>query len=1029
MIVRRSEREYLFEFMELAPMQSAVMQCKGRLIRTFPGTAVSLTPDKVMEDNFLEPFLDTIEKLDREAPEEIRPQVRKAKQQVSEIRDTNDPSFITKFVTQILLGIGERAKVGVLHKHTRDDVLWKDCLLPWRRAPLWLLLRVTLQSHTMAVNAERPHLEYKCFMLYMFSKLWSACLDACLSSDYLYPVAAKISRRTFKLSNLNETPWLKTVLASVESNMTKIEHAWLTLEQECNPLGAPLEWTLSEAACRRDCELKLKDYHDYVEVSKIHPDSTGSEHSNQSITATRAAFKASSLPRIGPFAASFGTEALANLLDFEAWVMENLDDWTQNNLFDHSSCQKLAQVTRDYTSAVAPLYKGDPLLISTMILTAMELLISVDKMATNQYPLLRDYGLGISVDLFEPLLLPFRAQMQRLCCIERYLISREESVVSSYVPIFGVQAHKTSLAVRFFDSSPELQHLRAKIDDDAHRERTAKLGELQEKRTLYNKKKSQASRLNCQYSSFLNKRGRWVSNHEKNCAKCTLNKEADGMSILVHEWPLPMTDIAVKVATFELKMPTAIFEWRETLYHMLRSVLRNEKASCVRASNVYTLESYAGLAKYRDPLSGRVKPSSQTKSFLVAHYRSKLISGSSSDSVCVNNGLSYELYDDEEHQWTRDIPKAYSVRPKCTFELPPGPYDGLHFAIANTTHSPNTIIALQGHHSPELTSDECYYFGTLRSGHLLQWRNIAIQLRSRILNFHHQAVQLLMLQAIWQAGPPGGASLCRSSHEDLEEEQFSKDLVDALHEAFDVVEENWQGTVAARTFSAIASRLLSLSPHAQVHEVCIRYLGRIRRATCAWMHQLKGDLRKVVNEAQELELTQRLLEVALTCHLTFDLDVCWLQRLLQEAKNVTILIECLMIIYDRRPTEGTSQTQHLSALLQRSQRLSHRSEDTLRRQILQEPEIMDNAIQQIWVGYARGCKWSSLGVLSTRQSQWITTRTSINSVPVHFNMLSGSLLVDSRPLTRLPPAYESHDDFRRLFGQVIFAHLHDILVP
>jgi hypothetical protein len=39
-------------------------------------------------------------------------------------------------------------------------------------------------------------------------------------------------------------------------------------------------------------------------------------------------------------------------------------------------------------------------------------------------------------------------------------------------------------------------------------------------------------------------------------------------------------------------------------------------------------------------------------------------------------------------------------------------------------------------------------------------------------------------------------------------------------------------------------------------------------------------------------------------------------------------------------------------------------------------------------------------------------------MPVHYNILDGSLLVNGAPLSRLPRSYELHENYRRLLGEV-----------
>jgi hypothetical protein len=62
--------------------------------------------------------------------------------------------------------------------------------------------------------------------------------------------------------------------------------------------------------------------------------------------------------------------------------------------------------------------------------------------------------------------------------------------------------------------------------------------------------------------------------------------------------------------------------------------------------------------------------------------------------------------------------------------------------------------------------------------------------------------------------------------------------------------------------------------------------------------------------------------------------------------------------------------------------------------------------------------------LDEANSRWLTTFTAPlpNQRPqqVHYNILNGKLLVDGKPLGRLPQEIVSHSTYKRIFGQVCF---------
>jgi len=168
-----------------------------------------------------------------------------------------------------------------------------------------------------------------------------------------------------------------------------------------------------------------------------------------------------------------------------------------------------------------------------------------------------------------------------------------------------------------------------------------------------------------------------------------------------------------------------------------------------KQQGVYALHSYVGLHKFVKSQAGRLQLTSTTKPFVISQYRHQNISQANETNVCVNNGLNYSLYDSKKLRWTEELLDCCDVREKCTLKLPPGPYRGLQYAVNNTIHTSNEVIASQAKCPEALTMHEYYAFGALRSGHRLQWRNIARELTTRILNVNCYETHALFTQAAW----------------------------------------------------------------------------------------------------------------------------------------------------------------------------------------------------------------------------------------------------------------------------------------
>lgn len=73
---------------------------------------------------------------------------------------------------------------------------------------------------------------------------------------------------------------------------------------------------------------------------------------------------------------------------------------------------------------------------------------------------------------------------------------------------------------------------------------------------------------------------------------------------------------------------------------------------------------------------------------------------------------------------------------------------------------------------------------------------------------------------------------------------------------------------------------------------------------------------------------------------------------------------------------------------------------------------MDLAIREAWAAYRPEFPWS---VAPGGGNHWLVTGDQ--SLQVHYNLLTGELLINGQPLARLPAECERHRTYRTLFGQ------------
>ena len=1022
LIVRRSYDQYSFESFEVSPTTEAVIGTRGRLRRCFPGPAVAIDQDRIADTSFLKPVVELLVQLDAETPEEVLPTTTKAHSTVVETRDTVHPRFATEMLTGMLRAMGQPRDVPRVYKHTRDDVLWKDALKPWRGCPLWLFLRVALQTSLMRNGFEEPHVRYKSFMLFFMARILDGALEASLPSDTLFMMTAKISRRALKSGAVDGTAWLQHVTTIMGVVQQELSSRWALIEKDPDPFATQRSWAPSQLSFLLDTELTLSKLRPYLAKMKGRLASPPAYHASMSDCDQRISPWSVSLPDLSLLSVRNEGQVRLVLTDVELWVENSLNDWLRANMERQDAVIALAAFIDTYTSAASVAYQDMPEDISLMLLTSMDLWVTLDKLALHHCALLRDYSPEFPQSLFEPLLLPKKTQMERILRNEEYLATRRAAAIPEFPSMFRSVDTTKSFAVRYVQQSPRHEELKQKIETKAVNDRARKKHELEKKRQQYHELINQSDGMSCEYVSHWRNRQK-TSAHSGSCQKCQVKSQAKRLTIDVHEWPLPERDLEVKAVVFELDMPTVVSKWRDITYRMLVDMFSApiSRRGKDKQQGVYNLREYDGLQKFVKPQAGRLRLASTTKPFVVSHYRNQKISQANESNVCVNNGLRYAVYDSKKMRWTEELLDCCNVREQCTPRLPAGLYTGLQYALNNTIHTSNEVIASQTECPETLTMHEFYAFGTLRSGHRLQWRNIARELIAHTLNFNCYEIYALIMQAAWQAGPSSKGQVCRESHVDLEEIEFGRSLLSALDDAFGTVEGNWQGASAARTFIALATRLLSLSTCEVIREGCFRFLRRARTISLRWTREVRQQLQK--GQKEELRnLNTRTLEMALTCHGTFDVDSYHLSDLLERDEDIAVVTECSIVIHDRYPVVEEDQPASIKPLLHRYRRLSCVLEPLLRQRILKARNGLDMTIGRLWAGYISGSSWTAL---ETPSERWLVTETSsggdLSSMQVHYNLLDGSLLINGSPLTRLPHSYESHPTFRRLFGEVKYS--------
>ncbi|CZT48195.1 uncharacterized protein RSE6_08861 [Rhynchosporium secalis] len=218
LLISRVADQMNFKAFELFPDNESVIGTKGR--------AVSVPSSTFSDDAFQTTISQTLAKMSTEPVEEMHPQVTKSGQQLQEIRNTTRPDIVTEHLMSYFRACGEPVVVSTIWKKTREEVLWKDALLSWRRSPTWLLVHVSLQLTFSRLSADSSESLYKPFMAFLKSRVLDLFHGLSFESSLIYVMNAKTEQRILKLGDTDPQSWLAEVQEVLSRAAARIDSRW-----------------------------------------------------------------------------------------------------------------------------------------------------------------------------------------------------------------------------------------------------------------------------------------------------------------------------------------------------------------------------------------------------------------------------------------------------------------------------------------------------------------------------------------------------------------------------------------------------------------------------------------------------------------------------------------------------------------------------------------------------------------------------------------------------------------------------------
>ncbi|KAF2170452.1 hypothetical protein M409DRAFT_51492 [Zasmidium cellare ATCC 36951] len=1014
--ITRHEHQLVFEQFELSPDNKAVYASPGRLVRTFPASAIAIDAAKLHQDDFATMVANTLSTMASQEVPSMKPESRKAGRRHNEDRDSASPAIVSELFFGMLRGIGDSYEATTVSKNTREEVLWKNALRPWRRSSMWLLIRVALQL-TITRSPDGSRDVHKNVMLFTMSRVLSSALHISLPSELYHIMNAKLDRRRQKL--VRTTSLHASVATAVEkalqSSFAKISTRWASLQAN-DALKVHMD-DLKSLDFEADTRVELRALDEYIRsISDRQISGSGSRFTPSTNLLRNDSSKLPPLPKD-----TTDEYSASNLRQFEDWVARHLQAWTKKCDITNAGKQ-LDDLMKEYRGLAQRLYRQSPEHLSAMILTIVELWIACDHIAVRNCALLADYDPDIPPEAFQNLLLPSLNQMHRLTTAESYLASRKGKL-APYL-LFDIKSPQ-GFGARFFDSSESHQQLQRTIVSQAESAKRDKLAELTSVQNDYNRLDSLYRQASCEYKTtviddFCDP-PETETVHVRSCKKCVYQRQRDALSIRVHEWPLPNDKIQAKVIVFELQPPDWFVHWRDTRLYMLNQVLKGKRQPTSLRSEYRLSSNDPHLTqKHFRAADNRIGLLSQNKPVVVTHYATlQDVPHLKEKQVCVPNGLCYSYYDSTTRNFVGDFVFDNTIPKSCTYTLPHNTSSLQRFLFrpASTPNGepPNVVISSQDTCPSSMTLEEYKDLSSIPLGCHIQWSNINLQLAMSSVDFKKVETTLVFLQCIYQAGPSApNSDVYREAHNAIKDEAMVSSILENLNLALSRIKQNWESVQALSALVAIAARVLTLN--STVKASYLAFLKAARAVAVDWINTLRDKAHEVTDHADRSDLVSRSVEVALVCASTFDVDGDHLGTILRSSEDVKTLVWASIVVQEGNHVTSTSEA-HVAVLALRFKMILHRGYHLL----VQNEGGIDDAVSMAWAAYAPSAKgWSSV---STAADHWITTDVAAAShskaAQVHLNLLTGELLVNGLPLDQPPASYREHPRFKTLFGHAL----------
>ncbi|VUC34642.1 unnamed protein product [Clonostachys rosea] len=507
------------------------------------------------------------------------------------------------------------------------------------------------------------------------------------------------------------------------------------------------------------------------------------------------------------------------------------------------------------------------------------------------------------------------------------------------------------------------------------------------------------------------------------------------MKIKIHEDFLPDSEAKHRerqraAILFELNLPEYIAGYRVATWSLrmmgTESIPATSSQPALLLGDHGPLKSFGALS-FRGASS--LTLASEKKSFLQTHYKDLKLPKTESQ-VVLEFAPEFLYYDSEFNVWADDICRtAPWYQHLLGLWLPKGvidPYKDDKSIKNDAVFPPSSYqIAANASECPSNMSGQEYSaFQRAVSGRGRRWLVILVELGTTTLNFSSETTTKFLGHLALQAGPARTKlGILGDVHKWFYDDGFCLKLYEQLHTRLETLVSNWREVHYMSILVTLTLRLHHLgNPESQ--KLTRKLLEKIREITSGWIIHLRREIRRTNEADTARKKTAYAFLAALLCRQTFSvyLDTPETLKTL-EYKDMIHFFRASIAVQENLIVNLDELSPNLKSFFIRDLSMSHSMRYLLERWATNFRYPLEYAINETWglPELSSERKYSEWSTMSHQQPWWIQsqiagTRWAAPQV-VQYHVLQGHLLVDGKPLGKLPLEMREDPSIQELFGK------------